>query len=200
MCLERNNNNDIIVFSGSHCTGKTTLINRLLVKYGEFKSLDKELVLTPSAFNDIKLANIDLLEKQSLLIQREQAILNSYDSCRNSLILKDRGFVDTLIYSKYFYEQESLSLQDYQGIERQVLNLLDLKPYSIIYILPTLPSISFIDRDKFAMDETSRERINTLFLEFYEEYKEKYNIKLLCMEDLEERVTYIYNNLNLKTL
>ena len=172
-------------FSGSHCVGKTTLINTV----SSLSEIARTTKVLTSNSTDLKLLEgVSLETRQVLLVQRELEMLLEIERVkreihneRDAVILKDRSILDTLIYSKYFVEQGKLSKVIYTQIENASENI--LSRYDRIFILPVVDSIKFVERDKFSMELESRQRISDLFLEFVTDSKLR-NITLLDNGDL----------------
>lgn len=167
-------------FSGSHCTGKTTLINTLIEK-------ESTILLSPSNSTDLKKlegTSTDLI--QMLILNREQqTILDLQKLDDNQLVLKDRCIIDTLVYTRFFFKQGKVLKVTLDAVEESAKRL--LVEYKHIFITP-IAEIEYLDREKFSMSKDTREEIAEMFLEFYEENKDMSNITLLKSNTLQGRL------------
>lgn len=182
---------EISCLSGSHCTGKTSILRALEKEF----SKDRYLVVSESNTTDIKtLQNIDRLSIQLMILMREQStlleLLIKYSGSSSRTILKDRGALDTLIYSEYFKLRGLITEEQYRLIESACSEIIN--QYKYIFITTT-EHIPFIEREKYSMDEQSRIELNSLFVAYYENRLTtmKPTLALLNQPTLEGRVSII---------
>lgn len=104
----------VISISGTHCTGKTTLINEL--KKDPFF---KEAVFLSSSGKGLSKFGLNINEGGDDLTQLYltcRDVQQLVENHSNSMVILDRSIVDILIYSRYLYYHKRLQKDTYSNI------------------------------------------------------------------------------------
>lgn len=165
----------IFAFSGTHCVGKSSLINKL---NSELSIQPLELKVLSSNSTSIKELQdtLDLQEIQLEMIRREYSSVFIPSSERDYLtkFLKDRCIVDVLAYSTFLFKHNKISAK-IQFINEEALEEL-LPLYSKVFLLNISKEIPFVARDKFSYQEDTREEVANIFLELQKRYSKYIHI------------------------
>lgn len=159
----------IFAFSGTHCVGKSTLINKIKQ---ELSSIPFDLEVLPSNSTSIKGLNeeLSLSEIQLEMIRREYSSLFMPSSSRDYLtkFLKDRCILDVLAYSTLLLRHNKISKKIHEINTNALEELLPL--YSKVFLLGISPEIPFVTRDKFSYQEDTRDEVDGIFQELQSSY------------------------------
>lgn len=166
----------LFAFSGTHCVGKTTLIQTLAEDFSLVTNNESPKIIESHSSNINVYTNIlgkDTIQME--ILRREyKFLLEIGDSFNNNILLKDRCILDILAYTLFSYENNDINIQVYEIVKDSVGYL--LSKYKKIFVLPIVPNLNYnFSRDKFAYSAKSRDRINNIFLSLYDEYKALYN-------------------------
>lgn len=189
-----NHKSNIVALSGTHCVGKSTLRDNVQARLGDVCNV----LSSDSNSTDLKkLKDVSQDSLQVLIAAREAVVLldllNSEKHDKINVILKDRCILDTLIYSQYFYMQNLISRETLTQVDSIAKSL--YRYYKGIFILQTVETIPFVDRDKFTMDSVSRLKINDLFLQFYKDNKTILPLYLISEESYKAREDSVYTDI-----
>lgn len=163
-----------IAISGSHSTGKSTLINALK----EIPSITNRFVFKGEILRDIKKAGIDINEYGSDDTQRiVMARFLEYSIIPNCII--DRCAMDGLVYTTYLYERNQVSKKTLRIAEAIFQNV----RYDMHFYIA--PEFDIVPDGIRSENVEFRDRI----AEIFEEYFQSYNIEPLRLTgDVENRV------------
>lgn len=128
-----------IAVSGTHCMGKSTLIEDFIKIHSDYKSeLEPYYELEDEKFTELE-PSLD-----SLLVQLDYSIAQMNQHSNQPNIIFDRCPVDFIAYAMCVAEQEGINIHDTEIAERfndikQALNFLDL-----IIFLPMIDNYSIL--------------------------------------------------------
>jgi uridine kinase len=120
----------LISISGTHCTGKTTLISDMKQTFPNFNYIN-------STTRQVKEIGFTINEDGDSKTQLAVATLdlrNIYQT-KPGLNFSDRGLIDTYIYTKYLYERGNVDTASFKFIETIYKDLIHKYSY-IIYLKP----------------------------------------------------------------
>lgn len=165
----------LFAFSGTHCVGKTTLIQKLASDYTLCINNESPKIIESHSSNINTYMNIlgkDTIQME--ILRREYKFLLENVNSYNHIILKDRCILDVLAYTLFSYENNDINIHVYEIVKDSVNYL--LSQYKKIFVLPIVSNLNYnFSRDKFAYSSKSRDEINNIFLSLYDEYKSLYN-------------------------
>ena len=170
-----------VIITGSHCTGKTTLVNKLKKHLKNWNFLSEtareiidELGIVPNEIEN------DQIQKSSfqLKIMSRQITEENYYYKKNKNLISDRGIFDSLGYCF------NLPNNVYSYLAKQSLDHYKKKPYDLIIFLP--PVLELEDDGTRIMDKEFQVKISNNILDIYK----KNNIEYITLDTtiLEERV------------
>jgi len=194
----------IIVLSGTHSTGKTTLLSDLkkspIFSEGQFHSgptrtvrklLELEINDTASNYDAVQLA----------CVAYDLATLEKIEKSPFKNHILDRGLLDTLVYSEYLRNQNKLSddvLSAIKSLWRKHKGEYNLHFFTSIF------DSKLTDDGERSTDEKFQNDINTRFDDKRSEFKVDshflvYGDRKQRVHQISELVTYIQEKVNSKT-
>ena len=175
-----------VALIGTHGTGKTTLMNKVLQEYRIFDGMSDAFSDAGAMFKD-KL--LEILDKNNLQLYFYARHL--YRVSINKYFISDRSVLDALCYAKYENRKGSLSDKMMNFLEEKSLEL--LKEYDHLFWLR--PEFELVGEDKRPVDKEYQMAIDSIF----QEYIEKYNISVIRLTgSVEDRFTVIEKYLKLQ--
>lgn len=158
-----------IALIGTHCNGKSTLVNAIKKHWTMYKSPEKTYR--------------DIIAEKNIKLNREgdqasqEAILDAlcqqaHDASKETHVIHDRAVTDNLAYTMYLADKGIVD--DDEFIVESILRHKDaIKKYDIVFWLPlntgiTLDDINNPNRDT---DLTYRIEIDNIFSSIYESYQ-----------------------------
>ena len=185
----------IISISGTHCTGKTTLIKalkrRLSRKDVNFVDLSSKGL---SRFG-LKINEGGDFKSQLYFFCRK--FMNYIEICATDdrHIIFDRSLIDTHIYSTYLFEQKCLTREEIRGLDNIMKISNEIVKFNKVYILQ--PSFELVQENDRSMSNDFQLHMNNLFIEFYKRNRARGNIVELMPPDTKDRIKIIREYLNL---
>jgi len=191
----------IIAISGSHGVGKTTLVKSIKTTFNLenntqnvkiFNEINTNLFNLGLALNGVSYDFDEIMfsQKKAFDLGLEIAQYYFHRNHDKRVILLDRSFIDTYIYTKYFLEQEESQIQNYKKMlnemEKKCLENLDKVYHILLLPLTTFDGINermSISEQKLIWDE---------FVLFFNknDHNEKNHTISPCIK-LEDRVEYL---------
>lgn len=170
-----------ISISGSHSTGKSTIINALK----EIPELSKRFTFKGEILRDIKRMGININEYGS---DETQLLVMSkfleYATIPNTIL--DRCSLDGLVYTTYLYEKNQVKKSTLRVAEAIFENV----KYDIYFYIA--PEFNIIPDGVRSENAEFRDRVAELF----EEYMESYRLKAIRLTgNVEQRVTQFTDTL-----
>ena len=183
----------IISISGTHCTGKSTLV----------EALKKDPRLKNAIF--LKSSGRELVEKNPQLKINEDGdfLTQMYILCRDikqeiengqkPIVICDRCFLDTFIYSTYLYRKGKIKESNWKSL----LAMSTSHPVAFDKHFLLKPSFELQDEVNRSMNKEYQKDIYTLF-DNYAEHSNKFSdpgdlIFEYLPDDLESRIEHIIN-------
>lgn len=172
-----------IAISGSHSTGKSTIINALK----EITSITNRFTIKMEVLRDIKRMGININEYGTDETQRlVMARFLEYSTIPNTIL--DRCTLDGLVYTTYLFEKKQVS-KDTLRIAEAIFENVNYDMY--FYIAPEFDIVpDGVRSENFEF----RDRIAELFEEYMAIYK-LYPVRLTGT--VEQRVSQFIENLNM---
>lgn len=143
-----------IALIGTHGTGKTTLMQKVLSEYRMFDKMSDAFSDAGALFKD-KLLNI--LDKNNLQLYFYARHL--YRVSINEYFISDRSVLDALCYAKYENQQGKLTDQMLEFLEEKSFEL--LKQYDHLFWLR--PEFELVGEDKRPEDKEYQIAIDNIF-------------------------------------
>jgi deoxyadenosine/deoxycytidine kinase len=191
----------IIAISGSHGVGKTTLVKSIKTTFNLenntqnvkiFNEINTNLFNLGLALNGVSYDFDEIMfsQKKAFDLGLEIAQYYFHRNHDKRVILLDRSFIDTYLYTKYFLEQEESQIQNYKKMlnemEKKCLENLDKVYHILLLPLTTFDGINermSISEQKLIWDE---------FVLFFNknDHNEKNHTISPCIK-LEDRVEYL---------
>ena len=154
-----------ISISGTHCTGKTTLIEQM-----KLDSVFKDYIFFNSPTRDAKKSGLQI-NNQSENYDETQKFCLSYDikkiistSIHNQYIF-DRSILDTYIYTKYLFDRNKVSERVMKEVET---NWLALKGHYDLFVIPSKDDCSFEKDGVRVLDDDFRDGVHQVLLDLVE--------------------------------
>lgn len=171
-----------IAISGSHSTGKSTLINALK----EIPSLSRRFTFKTEILRDIKKTGIKINEfgsdETQLIVMAKHM---EYATIPNTIL--DRCVFDGMVYTAYLYEKNQVKKSTLRVAESIFENV----RYDIYFYIA--PEFDIIPDGVRSENVEFRDRIAELF----EEYMDAYNLNAIRLTGtVKERTTQFTDNLN----
>lgn len=182
----------IISLSGTHCTGKTTLVKAMM----EDPQLKEDCSFINASGKDTAKYGLSINEDGDALSQvffatRQLTRLIENRNEKKHLIC-DRSILDVVVYSRYLGRQGKIGLETIQLVEK--LNAIESQLMDAYFILE--PSFGLVEEKDRSMNEKFQKDIQSLFTytcSFLPEgMKEGTAIKYLP-SDLQSRMSLIKN-------
>ena len=155
-----------IALIGTHGTGKTTLMNRVVEEYDIFNDMQDAFSDAGALYKD-KL--LEILDKNNLQLYFYARHL--YRVSINDNFISDRSVLDALCYARYEYENGNLSTSMYDFLEEKSFEL--LKEYDCLFWLR--PEFDLVGENKRPEDKFYQKAIDEIF-ESYIYYKLDHSI------------------------
>lgn len=146
-----------VALMGTHGTGKTTMMNKVLSEYRAFDKMSDAFSDAGALFKD-KLLNI--LDKNNLQLYFYARHL--YRVSINDYFISDRSVLDALCYAKYENMQGKLSNQMLEFLEEKSFELLE--QYDHLFWLR--PEFELVGEDKRPEDKDYQMAIDRIFQEY----------------------------------
>jgi thymidylate kinase len=159
-----------IAFIGTHCNGKTTLVEEFLQKWPMYKRPEKTYR--------------DLIREKKLPNNREgteesqKAILNALiDEVQTAVsageenLIFDRCVIDNIAYSLWLYDKDKVS--DEFIMDCKVLAVQTLKLFDIVFYLPLREEIELTEKENRDIDPKYREEIDHIFSALVQSYEKQ---------------------------
>lgn len=187
----------VISISGTHCTGKSTLIEAL--KKGFQNLLIDVVFLKSSGRERIKnVANIKINEggdffSQLYFLSRDITQLS--ENFDRQLVICDRSYLDTWVYSRYLYDNGKLTKREMDVLDGMKDSASLVLPIDATFILK--PSYDLVDEENRSMSIDFQKEVEQLFDELLNPFSSQHRIEILPNSD-EERVKIIINFLKTK--
>lgn len=185
---------------GSHCTGKSTLIEALkkesFIQVKGQKSFESlELLSSPTRMikeKGFKINNDQEDYSVTQLLCMTYDIQNFY---LNKNFISDRGALDTLIYTKYLYEQKKVDERTYRLIEMQSMPII----FGYTHIFYIGLEIPLVGDNVRSTDVDFRNRIDGMFNEKFSFWNSNFMPvfeRVYCLHGtVEERIEQIKEHL-----
>lgn len=181
----------IICISGTHCTGKSTLME-VLKKH----AVTKNAVYLKSSGRELKEKNPDLkinengdFFTQLYIMSKDSKDILEVCKSKDSLIICDRFYWDTFVYSEYLYKTGLLSIREFNHLKslRECLDYY-VKPDKVFL---SEPYYELQNEKNRSMNQDFQMEIRDLF----DSHKDEYNTEYLP-NTLEDRVNNIISFIN----
>lgn len=173
----------IISISGTHCTGKSTLVESLkkcpeLSEAVFLKSSGREL-----AQNNPKVRINEDGDFYTQFYQMSRDIATLLEVVGKKLVICDRSYIDTFIYSVYLFDKGKMSVRQMKLLEEVKLGIQNLVSFDKVYLLK--PSFELQKEKNRSMDQEFQQEI----FELFDKHK-LFNWEYLP-DDLESRIKII---------
>jgi deoxyadenosine/deoxycytidine kinase len=173
-----------VALIGTHGTGKTTLMNRVLTDYRKFDKMSDAFSDAGAMFKD-KL--LEILDKNNLQLYFYARHL--YRVSINDDFISDRSVLDALCYAKYENRKGNLS--------NTMMNFLEDKSFELLnqydYLFWLRPEFELVGEDKRPVDKEYQLAIDNIF----QEYIQSKDINIIRLSGtVEERYNIIKNILD----
>jgi thymidylate kinase len=162
-----------IAFIGTHCNGKTTLVNEFLQKWPMYK---KSKTTYRNLIKKDKLKNNKEGTEES-----QRAILNALiDEVQKAVatgdenLIFDRCVIDNIVYSLWLNEKGKI--KDSFIMDSKFLALETIKLYDIIFYLPLREEIKLSPKDDRDLDPVYRKEIDNIFQAVVQTYEKNQGI------------------------
>jgi len=159
-----------IALIGSHCTGKSTLVENFLKQWPMYKRPEKTYR--------------DIIKEQKLNINKEgdkqsqKAILNALidevqiaSTSDHKHIIFDRCTVDNIAYSLWHYAKDTPGFTVEYIIDSKTIAALSLKHLDVIFYIPVRKEIPITPKEGRDLDLVFREEIDNIFDSLVESYE-----------------------------
>lgn len=178
-----------IALIGTHGTGKTTLMNKVVEEYDIFNDMQDAFSDAGALYKD-KL--LEILDKNNLQLYFFARHL--YRVSINDNFISDRSVLDALCYARYEFENGNLSSSMYEFLEEKSFEL--LRDYDCLFWLR--PEFDLVGEDKRPEDKFYQKAIDEIF-ESYIYYKLDQNILVKQLSgSVEERFSEISSYIDYK--
>lgn len=174
---------NIIVITGAPGSGKTTLINALQEKgFICFEEVSRSITLEAQK-NGIDQLFLEqpLLFSDMLMEGRFNQLVEAKTSNAEFIFL-DRGIPDILAYMDYIN----------QFYPESYINNCNENRYDKVFLLPPWQEIYVSDQARYETFKEA-EKIHLFLLETYQKYN--YEVKIVPTGTIDERISYIFNNM-----
>lgn len=164
----------LIALSGSHGVGKTTLFAKLADKvsdndmdYKLFSEVNSGLFNLGFALNGEGNPD-DIFFSQQVAFDVGYAIIDYYSTkSDNTIVILDRSCIDTYIYTKYFFDNSEIEVQNKYI---NMLNQMEIKCQSIVNYINNVIIYPFSQfNTKNRMDYQSQSIIHQYFLDYFDQ-------------------------------
>ena len=147
----------IISISGTHCTGKSTLIEAMK-KHPAFK----DAVFLKSSGRALAKENsrIKVNEDGDFFTQFYQMSKDCHqllEAMDNPLVICDRCYIDTHVYSCYLYDKGKLSLRQLETLNGMVLAMNSMVKFDKVFLLK--PSFELQNEENRSMNKDFQKEI-----------------------------------------
>lgn len=157
-----------IAFIGTHCNGKTSLIEEFLQKWPMYKRPEK-------TYRDL-LKEKKVTNNKEGTEESQKAILNALiDEMQEAVatgdkdIVFDRCVIDNIVYSLWLNENGKVS--DQFILDSKFLALQSLKMLDIIFYLPLREEIKITEKETRDTDSSYRKEIDNIFNALVQTYE-----------------------------
>lgn len=185
----------VISISGTHCTGKSTLIDALKKELQDYPVV----FLKSSGRERIKnVANIKINESGDFFSQlyfMSRDITQLSENFDKRLVICDRSYLDTWVYSRYLYDTGKLTKKEYDVLEGMKESASSVLPIDMTFILK--PSYDLVNEENRSMSVEFQKGIESLFDDLLNPYSSQNRVEILPDSD-DERVKIIINFLKTK--
>ncbi len=174
----------LIAFTGTHSTGKTTLLNMLKTKRdNEFKDYEFIDEITRDMLN----LGFSINELGNDLTQLH-IILSHYRNTLKTNAVMDRCVVDGYCYTKYLFEKGSVNSTTMLEAEKSFNCLID--KYDVLFWLK--PEFGVVDDGVRSTNDEFRDRVNAIFEDVFKTPRS--NVVVLT-GTIENRMNQIFTEL-----
>lgn len=161
-----------IIFCGTQCNGKTTLVNNFIHNWPMYKTPTK-------TYRDIiKEKNLKINKEATVDSQRiiRDVILDQLlEFSSEKYVVFDRSIIDNIAYT--LYNTDKGNIKDDKFIAESIhLCRESLKLIDIIFWLPLNSSIILSEREQREVDPVFREEIDAIFGGIYDSYRRNENL------------------------
>lgn len=180
----------VISISGTHCTGKTTLINEL--KKDPFF---KDAIFLSSSGKGLSKFGLNINTEGDSLTQLYLACRDFQqlvENRNNPLVILDRSIVDTFIYTRYLYYQKKIVKDTYDMTSYLLKVIIEF----IDHIFLLKPTFDLVEEKERSMDKQFQMDIFDLF-DSVQKKEDEGEITYLP-DDLEGRINTIKEFLKTK--
>lgn len=159
-----------IAFIGTHCNGKTSLIEEFLEKWPMYKRPEKtyrDLIKEKGVLNNKEGTE----ESQKIILNALIDEVQAAVATGEENLVFDRCVVDNLAYSLWLYNKDKVSdqfIMDCKFLSLQTLKLLD-----IIFYLPLRDEIKLVEKADRDSDPKYREEIDHIFSALVQSYEKQ---------------------------
>jgi len=172
-----------IVITGGPGTGKTTLINELEKRgYSCLHEVSREVIKKAQQEGIEQLFLTDPILFSQRLLDGRLKQFDEAESYNGTHLFYDRGLPDVTAYMDYFKTAYSESFTK-SCLENQ---------YDTVFLLPPWKKIYKQDNERYENFEEAK-KIHNALLKSYENYG--YNVQLVPTGSVEERLAFIFKNL-----
>ena len=172
-----------IIFTGTHCTGKTTLLN-ILKDQSQLSNIFTFVSETARTLK--KEGKININENGDDESQMILALKNYEIAVANKNFISDRCLLDVMCYTKYLVDHDKCSQETLTFVEK----LFNHVSYDILFYLE--PEFQLISDGTRSKDDTFREEV----LENFRYYIEKYNLPVIRLSGtIDQRIAKIRETL-----
>lgn len=185
----------VISISGTHCTGKSTLIDALKKELQDYPVV----FLKSSGRERIKnVANIKINESGDFFSQlyfMSRDITQLSENFDKQLVICDRSYLDTWVYSRYLYNNGKLTKREMDVLDGMKDSASLVLPIDATFILK--PSYDLVDEENRSMSIDFQKEVEQLFDELLNPFSSQHRIEILPDSD-DERAKIIINFLKTK--
>jgi deoxyadenosine/deoxycytidine kinase len=168
-----------IAFTGTHGTGKSTLLNKILEEYPQFQGQHENFSDAGKFFQDKLLETLNKDALQLFFYARHLFRIRA-----NKHLVSDRAVLDALCYAKYEYKQGNLSEVMLNFLEEVSFELLE--KYDCLFWLR--PEFELVGENKRPENVEFQTAIDKIF----EEYMQRVTIPVIRLTgSVEERMQII---------
>jgi hypothetical protein len=172
---------------GTHGTGKTTLLHRLIANYPVFQTQIDNYSDAGALYKGKLLEELDKNALQLYFYARHK-----YRVRINDNLLSDRSVLDALCYAKYEYLHGNLTLEMFKFLEDESLKLLN--EYNLLFWLR--PEFELKGEDKRPTDVEYQRVIDQIF-EYYIRISGKVKVPVVPLTgSLDSRLSTAYQELH----
>jgi len=168
--------------TGAQGTGKTTIMNALLVPFDKIQGLTRQVITQK---------NLPINENATEYTQKciFDKYLNRFNN--DAVFISERSLIDVVAYTTYLYKNNKVSKTFLIEQEKQLKNFINRFPDAIYFYLPILFDIQ--EDGVRSTDKKFQKEIDDIILSLLNKYKCSY-FKLYG--DLDERVSFITLHIN----